>query len=785
MAAHAATPTAAHFAALFGLSAAVLAFEVLLLRLFAFSHWHHFAGFAVALALLGLGAAGAVLTIAGERSVRHGDGWFLSGLLASGAGLLLVLWLHAHVALRPLFTAWHVGELGRLLLVDLAAFLPFFAAGLAIGQVFLRWPRQTRKLYAVNLLGSGAGSIGASLLLLIVRVETALAVVAALLLALGAGLVARRRRWLESGVSLLLLGTGAAVALHPPTLAVSDFKALAQLRALPDSRLLAEQPGLAGGLSVLRSDSQRFAPGLSLRWPAAVPALDTIVVGSDRVVPLARAYPAIAPHAAASLGGVALRLRPQGDVLVIGSGTWHTPALAGARGVTWIEMDGRLLALARERGATAPRFQLRAESPYRYLVTAKRRYAVIGIDHAYDGGDAVTEDYLLTREGMALALARLDPDGLLAVPLTLHYPPRQFPRLLRTVRGALEARGVTEPGLHVAALRGLQASLTLVSPTPLGTDDRLRLREFARQWGFDLVWLSDLMPSETNRFHRLDGPVFFETARAVFEGHALPAAATWFVADAADLDRPYFWRTLAWHRVDDLVATLGRRGLSYLDWTLLLQVVATVLVTVLAFVFMVAPLGRLPDVLAPFRRHAIAGYFAALGVGYMLFELAVFQRAILYLGEPVLAASVVFATFLIGSGIGSAAAPERLRPEAARRIYAAVAIGVLVAIGALWLATSLLLASPLPLRAAAMAIAMLPLAWALGRPFPWGLRQLAGQPRWIPWAWGINGFASVLGASLAPLIAVHLGQSITVVSATACYGVAAAIALHWVRPARR
>ena len=118
-------PSWLHLAALFGLSAATLAFEILLLRLFEFSHWHYFAGFAIALALLGLGAAGTTLALLGAGPQRWGDGWFLGGLLTAALGLYLVLGLHAYVALRPVFAAWDARELVKLLLVDVAAFVPF------------------------------------------------------------------------------------------------------------------------------------------------------------------------------------------------------------------------------------------------------------------------------------------------------------------------------------------------------------------------------------------------------------------------------------------------------------------------------------------------------------------------------------------------------------------------------------------------------------------------------------------------------------------------------------
>ena len=78
-------------------------------------------------------------------------------------------------------------------------------------------------------------------------------------------------------------------------------------------------------------------------------------------------------------------------------------------------------------------------------------------------------------------------------------------------------------------------------------------------------------------------------------------------------------------------------------------------------------------------------------------------------------------------------------------------------------------------------VVLAPMAWALGRPFPWALRQLSGQNRWVPWAWGINGFASVLAASLATLISVHRGHVFTLAAAIACYTVAGLIARRWIK----
>jgi len=774
-------PSLLHLAALFGLSAATLAFEILLLRLFEFSHWHYFAGFAIALALLGLGAAGTTLALLGARPGRWGDGWFLGGLLTAALGLYVVLGLQAYVALRPIFAAWDARELGKLLLVDVAAFLPFYGAGLAIGQVFIRWPRHARKLYAVNLLGSGVGSIVASFLLAFGSIAAALALVALLLLLLGAGVALAQRQRRAAALCLIALLPAVLLTWRPPVPAVSDFKALARVQDLPDVQVLAVQPGLIGQLTLLRSESLRYAPGLSLAWPQSIPAVDVAIIGSDTEVPLPGAFPSDAHHAPASLAGLPFALRPHGAALVLGASAWQSPALAGAENtITWIEPDQRVLDIARERGARSPRFTLIADQPYRHLAISPARYDLIVADQAYNGGDAATEDYLFTAEGITLALQRLAPDGVLAVPLRVQQPPRHLTRMLATIEQALVRHGARTPGAHVAALRGLQTHLLLVAPQPLLKADSTALRAFAQQWQFDFDWLPDVTGEEVNRYHKLEAPIFFATARAILTGEAaLPDDATWFATDSARLDRPYLWRSLRWERAPDLIETMGWRAMAYLDWSLIFSAATVALVAVLAFVLILAPLGRLPASAAPLSRLSIAAYFTMLGLGYLLIEIAVLQRVILFTGQPVLAASMVFAIFLTGSGVGSAMAPEARTRRVALHMFAVIGVGFMVAATALWLAADVLLEPETTLRLTLVIMLILPLAWTMGRPFPWALRQFADQPRWIPWAWAINGFASVAAASLAPLISVHHGQPVTLAMGALCYAVALMVALRW------
>jgi hypothetical protein len=64
----------------------------------------------------------------------------------------------------------------------------------------------------------------------------------------------------------------------------------------------------------------------------------------------------------------------------------------------------------------------------------------------------------------------------------------------------------------------------------------------------------------------------------------------------------------------------------------------------------------------------------------------------------------------------------------------------------------------------------------MGMPFPLGLARVGRElPQLVPWAWGINGCASVVSAVLATLLAIEFGFTVVVALAVALYLVAAAV----------
>jgi hypothetical protein len=298
------------------------------------------------------------------------------------------------------------------------------------------------------------------------------------------------------------------------------------------------------------------------------------------------------------------------------------------------------------------------------------------------------------------------------------------------------------------------------------------IREFCSERAFELVHPSrgsgdgSLLQRGVSRLLG-DSPATFVSA---YKYHIRPAT------DAS----PYFGRFFRWSSLPELLDLRGRGGTSLIQWGYLIMVATVLQAGAAGVVLILLPLfvfhrsGRA----WPHKGRAVLA-FACLGLGFLFVEIAFIQRLTLFLGDPVLAASVALASFLVFAGAGSWLS----RLFGLNRAVAGVCLANLLLLAGLLLPVQALTGLAWPLKLfLSVAGCGLP-AFFMGMPLPLGLDIVHGQaPRWIPWAWGVNGCASVIAPVLATLLAVHLGFVPIVLLACALYLVVLA-ALRGMRPA--
>jgi len=180
------------------------------------------------------------------------------------------------------------------------------------------------------------------------------------------------------------------------------------------------------------------------------------------------------------------------------------------------------------------------------------------------------------------------------------------------------------------------------------------------------------------------------------------------------------------------------------------------------------------------RRRNIIIYYLAIGLAFLFIELAFIQKFTLILSQPLYAIAVALCAFLIFSGLGSLYAERRLRTETEsiipvllRRAVSLIGLITVIYIAVLPLISGTIMALPEIARIISAFILAAPLAFVMGMPFPLGLATLQQtSPHLIPWAWGINGCASVLSAILAVLLAIEIGFNGVMLCAVVLYLIA-------------
>jgi hypothetical protein len=188
------------------------------------------------------------------------------------------------------------------------------------------------------------------------------------------------------------------------------------------------------------------------------------------------------------------------------------------------------------------------------------------------------------------------------------------------------------------------------------------------------------------------------------------------------------------------------------------------------------PLAFLPRGSRPPARAV--GFFTAIGFGFLMLEIVLVQRFVLFLGFPTYALSVVLFALLLATGIGSALS-SRVRDT--RRGLRLTLGAACVVLGAATFGLQPLLAAlislPLAARFAIALALLLPLGLLLGSAMPLGLRRLAArEPAALPWAWAVNGGASVVASVLAVALAITAGYTLVMAAALGCYAAALVLA---------
>lgn len=753
-------------------SFSALLLELALTRLFSVVLFYHFAFLAISVALLGLGAGGVYAYLRRNWLTRFATRP-LAGTLCTINAVVIVLALEIvlNVPVSLELSSWNFFRLTALYLASAA---PFFFTGLIFSVVFARETHHVTRLYGADLLGGAMACLAVVPLLNWIGGPNAI-LFSALTMTVAAMIwrgIPFRGSLLPAAVAGILVvlilanhsGRLIDVIYAKGVLRDRSWVEFAKWNAI--SRVEVDHQGGAKAV-VIDADASTYIMNADLRtWK-----------GSAWEQNLMSAPPALANI-----------LRPHGKFAIIGPGGGVDVLRAVANGspsVTGIEINP-LIANAVMRGRYADYAYHLYERPEVHIHVTDGRSFIRNSHEQYDvvqmtlvdtwastaaGAFALSENGLYTTEAFREYFQHLKPDGMIAITRWEFRQPREALRVVSVAIEALHELGVANPA----------ANFIVVSDGPLD-EDGIPVVVLAKKTPFTPAEL-DAVSQHLQRYDQLDALYlpseprynpFFDLI-TVNDPRAFARTYPYNVTPVFD-NAPFFFFTLKTGQI------LHEESLQQgIDWKVNLGVVVLgmVLVISLAAVLAFLILPMLVGAGSPSLRRVSLLYFVAVGLGYILVEIAFIQRFVLFLGHPTYALTVVIFLLLLSSGAGSLISRRWLR-EPARvwlpLVLLVIAISAYVVVLPSILTT--LVGLPFLLKLVVSGLILIPLGLAMGMPFPTGLRALAGsavavagaaQDNAVEWAWAMNAASSVFGSVLAMVIAIHWGLNITLACGATAY----------------
>ncbi len=749
--------------------------------------WDHFANMIIGIAMLGFGVSGTLLALTKQKLVKHTDYLVPFLMLLSSVLMLLAYRLSQSDIVRfdTLLVFSSTEQVLRLVVFLMLFFLPFFTASLALGLVYVKYVSGIGKLYFANLTGSGIGGFLGLLILMYFMPQDALLVAA--IFPVIAALVLfplRGRMWVFGGLTaVIFVFLWHFIAPVPPVL--SQYKSLSKTLQLPDAKITTKESGVSALVEIVESDYLRYAPGLSLHFTGQVPVKPLAFINGDAAgfIPQfkSRYDSDILNYSTYQLP---YKLANHSKACIIKSGTGNLVAHALRNNVDKVvAIESELSLIKALNSWHENRFpsvydnkyvSLQTIEPRSFFSTTKDTFDLIvlptiGSFGGASGLQAIREEFSLTLEAFQIYWDKLSDDGMLALTIYTDFPPRATLKVVATLARMLQKNGIINPSEYIAAIRSWTAITFVVKKQAIEEAHIQKIRKFCGEMGFDPFILPDITHDERVYFSYIEENELFSLTDAILENPQTDYLNDYlFYIHPATDNKPYFSRFIKLSRLGSLVEEYGKQELPFLELGYIIVWLTFFIVIIVSLILILLPVIWLKRSKG---KWSIVLYFGAIGLGFMFAEIILIQRFVLYLGQPVYAVSTVLSIMLLASGIGSYYS-GRLKAGAVNYYAVYIIVFLILLVYALFLTSFLRFTAGYHLAFRVLItclIVALP-AFFMGMPFPLGLKALSEKHRdKIAWAWGINGFFSVIATPMALIIAIEAGSVLVISLAATAY----------------
>ena len=744
------------YVGLFLISLATLMLEISLIRFFSIAQWYHFAFMVISIALFGIAASGTFLFV---KNIRNPLFW--SAILFS-LSTISGFFVTNNLFFDPYKAVINYSHVFILLLYYIFLSLPFFFFGIIVAFIFSQKQKNSGIVYFYNLFGSAVGTILAIPFLAFFNIKIIF------LISLTGLIAALFFNWKYFKFVAFLIVLNLLLFSTKIDINISQYKELNQALNVPNSKLIATKYNSFSRVDIVNSSFTRYAPGLSLSFKGNLPEQIGILVDGSNMNSITKYdnsdfldfLPMSLPY----------YLKKEPKVLVINSGAGLDVlvALENNATVTALETNPIIINLLKNEykkfsGGIYNKAEIYFEEG-RSFVRKGEKYNVIVLSLAGNvlsgpsGITSLAENYLLTADAFRDYNNALTEDGVLIVTRWLFNPPKEEVRLFSL------ALDIDKEGKKIAMLNSWNTVTLLLSKKDLDEKIVKKIKDFVDKNKFDIIYLPMQFDFEPNKYAKFKEPYHYNTIQQLLKDKKDFYKDYLFDVSPVYDDKPYYFNFFKLSKFFELKRILGQRWNPFLDPGFLLFFIF-IQALILALLFIFIPLFWKKKIKKISNKKSLF-YFFAIGIGFLFIEIVLIQKFILFLGHTIFSTTTIIFSILLFSSLGSLYS-QRINVKNLKKVIFILFLLIIVYSFLLKFFIENFITLDLIPKIILTSICIAPLSFLMGFAFPLGIKKISKEL--IPWAWAVNGSASVLSPILAIMLALFFGYNFVFLLAGVVY----------------
>ncbi len=778
-------------------SFSVLSIEVIYSRIFSVLTFYHFSSMIISIALLGFGAAGSYMSL--KYSEKDNVDKFLTrNVFYLAVSNIFVFYLIIKIRFYPLMLVNDWTNQVSLLFYYFFLSIPFFFAGRILTFVFTKYSNDIGVLYFFDLFGGSLGSLSVFLFLgYFTAPEIVHLVSIVLLLTLIFYLIFNKKK-ISIVFFIFLLSvfyifydiskTGKMLVYPPPS--KEEFNWAPPWKGKKDIEY--SKWNLIERLDITRSfkrktwdfggdiSSKFINNDMELRYMFKDGIASTGILKVDKSI---KEYKFLGGYLQSS----PYKLRKYESVVSIGFGggidLWiakyhHVRRIIGVE-INPLKVEVLKSVFREYSGNIAKKTILVPMEGRHFLSIFQKKVDVIqmsGLDSypaLSSGAFAMSENYVFTKEGIIQMLNHLNKNGVISINRIIFNPPRETLRMVSTMIAALSDLGVKDVRKNFLIIRGNRWANILLKRENFVSKEVENIRNFAKEMGFYIIYDPFCSGKEENEFYKL--------IKLSPEGRKRFYKKYMYRIEPATDNSPFFFQYYKW---SNLLKQKSKKWAYSMLMPIGLKIIiySIIQIAILGLFFIIYPIRKIKVDFFSSYVIKILLYFSLIGFGFILTEIVLIQKLMVFLGGPLYSLSVTLFSILLFSGLGSLFSKKIVKNSNKKII---MAFGFLLFIAAFYIFFfSAILNNLLYLKTVQRIILSFlllgPISFLMGFPFPTAIRFVSEKhKKLIPWAWAINSVSTVLGSVLCLFLSISFGFSFTWGIAVVMYLFAAIIFIQY------